>query len=81
MRIKWDIFFENSSTIEAIVLFATRNYTFKQFIKECWPKECKEAIKYLKCRGYQKAVKNAQRALIKRGYAGYQEEYRGYKYW
>jgi hypothetical protein len=71
MKIKWEIFFGNSSTEEAICLFASGHSTFNQFIKNCWQKECKEAIKKLKHRGYVKAKRSARRALKIRGFQDY----------
>lgn len=80
MRIDWNIFFDNSSTEEAIILFALGHYSFKRFSQECWPKECKLAIKYLKHRGYTKARRAANCALRVRGFEDYKEDYRGFMY-
>lgn len=80
-NINWEIFFGNSSTEEAICLFASGQSTFKQFSNECWPRDCKEAIKILKHRGYKKAKRGAQRALRIRGFEGYAEELKDYRNW
>jgi hypothetical protein len=45
MQTNWEIFFGNSSTEEAIIYFANGLLSFKQFLRNCWPKECKAAIK------------------------------------
>lgn len=79
MKVNWEVFFGNSSTEEAICLFAGGYSTFKQFSSECWPKECKQAIRHLKRRGYTKSIRAAQRALRLRGFSDYKENYRGYR--
>lgn len=68
MRINWEIFFGNSSTEEAIVYFAKGKYSFKKFIEECWPKECKSSIQVMKYKGYKKCRRNARYALSRRGF-------------
>jgi len=75
MKIDWEIFFGNSSTEEAICLFAMGKYSFEHFSQECWPSDCKLAIKHLKRRGYVKARRAAQRALRLRGFTTYKEDY------
>lgn len=78
-KVNWEIFFGNSSTEEAICLFAGRYSTFKQFSAECWPKDCKATIRYLKTRGYEKAIKGAQQALRLRGFTNYKQDLKGYR--
>jgi hypothetical protein len=68
MKINWEVFFENTSTTEALVLFVRGNYTFSDFERDCWTHACKKAIRELARRGYGRAHKQAKRALRIRGY-------------
>lgn len=68
MKTNWDIFLENSSSEEATLYFIKGKLTFYQFIKECWPKECKTAIKQMKHKGYDRCRRNARDAMVRRGY-------------
>ena len=80
MRIDWEIFFGDSSSEEAVCLFAAGYSTFKQFTEDCsYSEERKAAIKILKKRGYAKAIKTAKRALKLRGFTDYKENYLGYR--
>lgn len=83
MKINWEDFFGNSSTTEAIILFALGKFTFKKFSQECWPKECKAAIKVLKQKGYAKSRRAAKHALHQRGYLfkEYRLEYNNWENW
>lgn len=76
-RINWEIFFGDSSSEEAICLFALGKYSFKEFSDNCWGKNRKEAIKNLKQRGYKKSIRGAQCALRSRGFTDYKENYEG----
>ena len=67
MKIDWEIFFGNSSTIEALCYFVLGG-SFTDLNKRCWPKECKIAVKHLKHRGYLKSRRAAKRALRLRGF-------------
>lgn len=67
-KINYNIFFNSSSTTEATILFAIGKLNFKQFSAECWPKECKMAIKELKRRGYIKAYRSIRKAIANNGY-------------
>lgn len=69
MKINWEIFFDNSSTVDAIIDFINGNYTFKQFENACWTKDCKIAIRCLKSRGYKKSFRSARHAIKKFGYS------------
>lgn len=62
-KVNWQMFMGSSSTEEAIMLFAGGEYSFAQFSKECWPAECKSAIKILKTRGYLKSRRSARVAI------------------
>lgn len=64
-RINWKCFFDNSSTTDALIDFANRKYSFKQFSKASWTAECKASIKIMKQRGYQKSIAAAQKACRK----------------
>lgn len=68
MKTNWDRFLENSSSEWATVEFIRGGLTFDRFIKECWPRECKAAIRQMKRRGYQKCRRNARDAMVRRGY-------------
>lgn len=82
-KVNWEDFFGNSSTTEAVILFALGKFTFKKFAEECWPKECKIAIRVLKQRGYVKARRAAKHALNQRGYTHkeYSAEYNDWEKW
>lgn len=66
MKINWEIFFENSSTEEAIAYFAQCKYSFKKFFEACWPKDCKNEINRMKQSGYKKSRQNARKAMSRR---------------
>ena len=79
--INWEVFFGNSSTEEAICLFALGRYSFKRFSLECWSRSCKNVIKRLKCCGYIKARTAAKRALKSRGFDLYLYKDIGKDFW
>jgi len=78
-KIDWEVFFGNSSTEEALCIFATHNCSFDEFSANthCFG-ECQPAIKTLKNRGYKKGIRAAQKALLTRGFISYQEDFRNY---
>lgn len=66
--IKWDLFFGNSSTEEALLDFVNGD-SFTQFRKSCrYPRGCRQEIEKLRNRGYERARKNAKDALRRRGF-------------
>lgn len=69
IKTNWKVFFGNSSTEEAIVLFVRGEYSFDDFIRACWPKECKRAIRQMKHKGYKKCRHNARHAINRRGFS------------
>lgn len=80
-RIDWEVFFGDSSSEEAICLFAVGKLSFKEFSNNCsYSKERKITIKYLKHIGYKKSIINARKALNRRGfiYSDYKNELRDY---
>jgi hypothetical protein len=80
MRINWEVFFGDSSSEEALCLFAAGYSTFKQFMEDCsYSKERKAIIKKLQHRGYVKAKRGAQQALRIRGWEGYKEDLKDYR--
>jgi hypothetical protein len=78
MRINWEIFFGDSSSEEAVCLFANGSSTFNQFLENCsYSVLRKSAIKSLKNRGYKRARRSAQKALLLRGFYSYKDNYIG----
>lgn len=79
-RINWEAFFGDSSSEEAICLFAAGYSTFQQFREDCsYSKERKTIIAQLQHRGYAKSKRGAQRALRLRGFENYKDDLRGYR--
>ena len=71
-KINWEIFFGDSSSEEAVCLFASRLLTFKQFAEYCSYSDNRlAAIKVLKHRGYNKSINAAQKVLRNRGFKDY----------
>ena len=71
-KINWEIFFGDSSSEEALRLFGQRKLTFGAFADCCsYSPNRVAAIKILKYRGYDKAIRAARHALKNRGYNDY----------
>jgi hypothetical protein len=78
-KIDWEIFFGDSSSEEALCLFATHQSSFNEFIANChYSKERKDSIRILRNRGYKKAICGAQKALRARGFVSYQSDFKNY---
>lgn len=75
-KIDWEIFFGDSSSEEALCLFAGHHLSFKEFLKACsYSRERKQVIRRLKTRGYKKSIRKAQKVLIKNGFYDYKDVY------
>jgi hypothetical protein len=81
VKINWEIFFGDSSSEEAIVLFALGKSTFNEWAANCsLTKERVKTIKILKQRGYKKAIRGAQRALRKRPECDCRDDYKDWSH-
>ena len=68
-KINWEIFFGDSSSEEALCLFAIGQVSFNEFSNLCsYSLERRNVINKLKYIGYRKSISNAKRALRTRGW-------------
>jgi len=69
LAIPWRVFFENTSSREALCDFAYEGMSLKRLLKDCWPEECKTVIRFLIREGWsvQWIRRRAQAALNRRG--------------
>jgi len=73
-KIDWDIFFGDSTSEWALMAFAARQLSFKEFEVNCsLSKERVLIIRSLKAKGYAKSIRLAQRALNLRGFEHWKE--------
>ncbi len=69
-KVNWESFFENSSTTEALLEFASGasyNKAFQSFVKPQYSKDIVKQIKAIKQDGISKSRSNARRAITRDG--------------
>jgi len=66
MKINWSIFFDNTSSVEALYEFTYCKSSIDILYNDCWMKECKTEVSKMKKLGVVKSRKNAKRALARR---------------
>ena len=66
-KIDYSVFIGTSSVEEATIKFALGHYTFSEWERECWPKECKVTIRQIKHRGYKKVRRSIREAYNRDG--------------
>lgn len=68
LMINFDLFYENTSTREALIMFAKGYYNSKQFEEACWPDYCKAEIRKMRNKiGIKRSRTKTRRHLSKIG--------------
>jgi len=72
-KLNWEVFQENSSSSEAIFLFAVGTISFPELRKQMWDRRAKVEVGKLQRLGRKKALSLTRNWLSRNGYGEYKE--------